>query len=158
MSKQVLMNAMDTKRMLAMLYPDIKVAEVDTKVEEDPHAMFGTFISDEDEPVSLCAFDRAFAGYLGAALTMVPQETATAAAESGEYSDIIKANVGEVLNILSRIYMEGSSPHLRQAATRWSASELTPAEQAIIDNCAARLDMKMEIPGYGAGCCSLITL
>ena len=158
MSRQVLMNAMDTKRMLAMLYPDIKVENSDVKVEEDPNAMFGTYVSDEDEPVSLCVFDRAFGGYLGAALTLVPPETAAAAAQSGEYSDVIKASIGEVINILSRIYMEGSSPHLRQAPTRWSAAELTPAEQAILQNCGARLDMRMEIPGYGAGHCSLVTL
>lgn len=158
MSKQVLMNAMDTKRMLAMLYSDLKVEESGVKVEEDPNAIYGTYIDDSDVPVSLVAVDRDFAAYLGSALTLVPLETAKASADSGEFSELMVGNVREVMNILSRILMEGSSPHLRFAEYRKSAAELTGDEQAVVQNIAARLDMKIEIPSYGAGLCSLITL
>lgn len=158
MSKQVLMNAMDAKRMLAMLYTDLKVEESGTAVENDPNAIYGTYIDDNDVPVSLAVIDRKFAAYLGSALTLVPPATAEASASSGEFSDIVIANVREILNILSRIYMEGTSPHLRFAETRMTKGDLTPAEQSVLDNTAARLDMKMEVPGYGAGLCSLLTL
>ena len=158
MSKQVLMNAMDTKRMLAMLYPDLKVDGVDVKVEEDSNALYGTYIDDSDVPVSVCAIDRNFVAYLGSALTMVPKATADASAEGGDFSDIVIDNVREVLNILSRILMEGSSPHLRFAELRRSSADLTAEEQAIVQSPAARLDMKIELPNYGAGHCSLITL
>ena len=158
MSKQILMNAMDTKRMLAMLYSDLKVEESGVSVENDANALYGTYIDDNDVPVSLCVIDRDFAAYLGSALTLVPADTAKASAASGDYSETVMGNIREVLNILSRIYMEGSSPHLRFAEVRRNAGELTPDEQSVLQNIAARLDMRMEIPGYGAGCCSLITL
>lgn len=158
MAKQVLMNAMDAKRMLAMLYTDLKVEESGTAVENDANAIYGTYIDDNDVPVSLAVIDRDYAAYLGSALTLVPPATAQASAQSGEYSDVVMGNIREILNILSRLYMEGSSPHLRFAEVRMTKGDLTPDEQRIVDNVAARLDMKMEVPGYGAGLCSLITL
>lgn len=158
MSKQVLMNAMDTKRMLAMLYDNLKVEESGEQVEADDNAIYGTYIDDNDVPVSLVVADRKFAAYLGGALTLMPPDTANAAAESGDFNATIMSNVREVFNILSRIYMDGSSPHLRFAEVRMNKGELTGEEQNVMNNIAARLDMRMEVPGYGAGLCSLVTL
>ena len=158
MSKQVLMNAMDAKRMLAMLYTDLNVSESSNAVENDPNAIYGTYIDDNDVPVSLVVVDRNYTAYLGAALTLVPPATANDMAASGQFNDIVIANVREIMNILSRLYMEGSSPHLRFAEIRMSKAELKPAEQAVLDGVAARLDMSMDVPGYGAGLCSLVTL
>lgn len=158
MSKQQLANAMDTKRMLSMLYSDLEVAASEVHVEQDANTLYGTYIDDNDQPVSLCAFDRSFGAFLGAALTMVPKDTAADVAASGNFPDSIMDNTREVMNILSRIFMEGSSPHLRFSAIRASRAELTPAEAAILDNAGARLDMEMTVPAYGTGHCSLITL
>ena len=67
-------------------------------------------------------------------------------------------NVREVFNILSRVYMDGSSPHLRFAEVRMSRGELAASELPVIEGCAARLDMEFTVPDYGSGKCSLITL
>ena len=158
MAKQRLMTAMDTKQMLVMLYPDLKVTECDAPVEQGENAIFGTYIDDDDVPVSLCAVDWAFAANMGSALTMVPPQTAAAAAESGQFSDVVMGNMREVFNILSRVYMDGSSPHLRFAEVRMSRGELAPSELPVIEGCAARLDMEFTVPDYGSGKCSLITL
>lgn len=158
MSKQQLMNAMDTKRMLAMLYSDLKVEESGTPAENDANAIYGTYIDDDDVPVSLAVIDRGFAAHLGAALTLIPPGTASDAAATGDFSKEIMDNVREVLNILSRILMDGTSPHLRFAEVRMTRGDLTGPEQAVMDGIAARLDMRMEVPGYGGGLCSLVTL
>ncbi len=158
MSKQRLMTAMDTKRMLATLYPELAVAETEMPIERDDSAIYGTYIDDADEPVSLCAVDWAFAAHLGSALTMIPAPTAASAAKTGDFSDTMTANLREVFNILSRLYMDGSSPHLRFAELKTNRTALSAGEANVIDQCAARLDLRIEIPGYGAGNCSLITL
>lgn len=158
MAKQRLMTAMDTKQMLLMLYPDLAVRECDTAVEQGQQVIYGTYIDDDDVPVSLCAVDWAFGANLGAALTMVPPQTAATVAETGQFPDVVMGNLREVFNILSRIYMDGSSPHLRFAEVRMGKDALTADEAAIIDSCGARLDMEFSVPDYGAGNCSLITL
>ena len=158
MARQTLLGASDALSMLSMLYPDLKVALSDVAVENDEQAFFGTYIDDDDTPVALCAVDRAYAAFLGAALTLIPAETAQEMAVSGDLNDGAVANLKEVMNILSRLYMGGTSPHLRFANIRMNKGELTEPEAAILSNCAARLDMKMAVPNYGIGQCSLISL
>ena len=158
MAKQILMNAMDTKRMLSMLFSELKVEETDVQAEADPNALYGTYWDDNDVPVSLVACDREFAAALGAAMTLVPPDAAKAAAASGDFPESILGNVREIMNILSRLYMEGSAPHLRFVETKLSVGDLSPGETEVLNNVAARLDMKITVPNYGGGNCSLITL
>ncbi len=158
MAKQTLMTAMDAKRMLAIMYTDLKVEESGKPIESEEHSIFGTYIDDNDVPVSLMVVDRSFAAFMGGAMTLVPQHSAQEALESGDFPPAIIGNLREVMNIFSRFYMEGSSPHLRFAELRMTVGELTPAEQSVLSGAADRLDMKMDVPGYGGGYCSLITL
>jgi hypothetical protein len=157
MAKQRLMNANDAKRMLAMLFDELQVQPSSTVVEGDPTAFIGTYIDDDDVAVSLVACDRAFCAALGAAMTLVPPDAAKEAAATGDFPEAILANVREIMNILSRLYMEGSSPHLRFAELK-TLSQLNEAEQNVMNNVADRLDMTMTIPTYGGGNLSLITL
>jgi len=158
MAKQRLMTAMDTKQMLVMLFPDLDVSESDQTVEQTQQVVFGTYIDDNDVPVSLCAIDWPLAAGLGAALTLVPADTAASAAETGQFSETIMGNLREVFNILSRAFMDGSSPHLRFAEVRMGREALNADEAAILDGCAARMNMKLIVAGYGVGHCSMLTL
>lgn len=158
MAKQILANAIDAKRMLAPLYNGLSVEKADVKVEENAAALYAVYIDDNDEPVSVVAFDPHYCAYMGGALTMVPADAANEAAASGQFSELVMGNTHEVMNILSRLFMEGTSPHLRLGKIRRSAEELEPGEKAVVDNMADRLDMKMSLPQYGDAYCSLLTL
>lgn len=158
MAQQILANVLDAKRMLTPLYNGLTVEASDVKVEENDAALFAVYIDDNDVPASLVAFDRHYCAYMGGALTMVPPDAANEAAASGEFTELVMGNIHEVMNILSRLFMEGTSPHLRLGEVRRSAADLAPAEKAILDGAADRLDMKMSLPQYGDSYCSLITL
>ncbi len=158
MAQQQLMNALDCKRMLAPLYNGLTVVPGDVKCEENDAALYGVYVDDQDKPVSLCAFDPHFCAYMGGALTMVPPDAANEAAANASFTDLVMGNIHEVMNILSRLYMEGTSPHLRLSVVRKNASEMTDDEKAILANVADRLDMKMGLPQYGESNCSLLTL
>jgi hypothetical protein len=158
MAKQLLASVLDCKRMLAPLYNGLTVEAAGVKVEENDAALYAVYIDDENNPVSLCAFEPKFCAYMGGALTMVPADAANEAAESASFSDLMMGNIHEVMNILSRLYMEGSSPHLRLSFVRKSAADLTDAEKAVMGSVADRLDMKMGLPQYGESHCSLLTL
>lgn len=158
MAKQQLASVLDAKRMLAPLYNGLTVDASDVKVEENDAALYAVYVDDENAPVSLCVIDPFFCAYMGGALTMVPPDAAKEAASSGSFSELVLGNIQEVMNILSRLYMEGSSPHLRLASVRKSAGELSDDEKAVAANAADRLDMKMGLPQYGDSCCSLLTL
>ncbi|MEE4202080.1 MAG: hypothetical protein V2I45_00490 [Halieaceae bacterium] len=158
MAKQMLANVLDAKRMLTPLYNGLGVEASDVKVEENDAALYAVYIDDNDAPASLVAFDPHYCAYMGGALTMVPADAANEAASSGEFSELVMGNIHEVMNILSRLFMEGTSPHLRLGEVRRSAADLTDAEKAVLEGAADRLDMKMTLPQYGDAHCSLITL
>ena len=158
MAMQNLMNVLDCKRIISPLYTDLSVVAGDKQCEEDESALYAVYSNDEDAPVSLCAIDPHFCAYMGGALTMVPVAAANEAAENADFSELMLGNIYEVMNILSRLFMEGSSPHIRLIALRKNASELFDGEKAILGSCADRLDLKMNLPQYGESNCSLITL
>lgn len=158
MAQQQLMTALDCKRMLAPLYNGLTVVPGDAKCEENDASLYAIYIDDNDKPVALCAFDPHFCAYMGGALTMVPVDAANEAAANASFTELVMGNIHEVMNILSRLYMEGTSPHLRLSVVKKGASELTDDEQAIASGPADRLDMKMTLPQYGESSCSLLTL
>ncbi|NOX68917.1 MAG: hypothetical protein GXP15_07010 [Gammaproteobacteria bacterium] len=127
---------------------DMGVTEIDASDLSDRHV--ATFISDDDKLVALCACDRSFAVYAGAALSMIPSDIANEMIAAGEPSETILGNYREVMNICSKLLMSDSSAHLRLGETLHpgqSADVITQLEES-----AAQIaSFQVDIPGYGEG-------
>ena len=135
--------------LLMMFFGDgLKVTEIDSTDLSDRHV--ATFVSDEDRLVALCACDRPFVVYAGAALSMIPADVANEMVVSGAPSEAILGNFHEVMNICSKLLMSDGSAHLRLDETlppEQSAEVITNLEE----NSAQALAFGVDIPGYGNG-------
>lgn len=142
----------EVKQMLGMLFGDVDISEADElPTGNDSGNAAAVFVSDDDQPVTACVCDMKFAAFAGAALTKIPVGGAEDAAESGELTDNMLGNLNEVMNIISRLFMSGSSPHLRLEKTYAKIAEIPESAATMLQGIAGRLDLKVSIPGYGEG-------
>lgn len=76
-------------------------------------AFHGVFADDAGEVVALASCDLASAAALGCALSMIPPGGAEAMVEDGELSANASANLYEVMNMFSSLFMDDRTDHLR---------------------------------------------
>jgi hypothetical protein len=148
----------ETTGVLSMLYGDglvVKKAEENPSIEND--ALVGLFVDSEGKTVAACTCDVPFAAYGGAALSMMPKGGAEDAAESGEISTIMQENVYEVMNICSRLLMNDSTPHLK-LTDMYEGLDKVPDEAVEVIKNANGVKFEVEIPNYGKGHLSIVTL
>ncbi len=71
------------------------------------------FVNRQDEVVAYCLCDLPLAAGLGAALSMVPPGAAEDMVDEGALTEMATANLYEVMNIFSALYMDDSTSHLK---------------------------------------------
>lgn len=149
----------EVRQMLAMLFGnDLTISEIEAiPTDGDSGNVAAVFISDDDNPVTACVCDMKFAAFAGAALTRIPVGGAEDAAESGELTENMIGNLSEVMNICSRLFMSGNSPHLRLDKLYAKLADVPDNALAMLDSIAGRLDLKVSIPGYGEGHLSFLS-
>ena len=143
----------EVRQMLAMLFGnelEINEAEALPTGTDSGHPT-AVFTADDGTPVTACVCDMNFAAFAGCALTKIPPGGAEDAAKSGELTENMLGNLHEVMNICSRLFMDSSSPHLKLDKLYASISELPDNARTLVDSVAGRLDLKVNIPGYGEG-------
>ena len=108
-----------------------------------------TFVNPEDQLVALCACDKPFVAYSGAALSMIPADVANEMINGGEVSEAMVGNFYEVMNICSKLMMRDGSAHLRLHQT------LEPGQAAdaiaTLNGKAEAKTFGIDIPRYGSG-------
>ncbi|RYF75318.1 MAG: hypothetical protein EOO22_05100 [Comamonadaceae bacterium] len=112
----------------------------------------GTFHSGDKTVVAMCAADLAFAAYSGAALSMIPGESAQEHVKAGALDETLRENFAEVLNVLTRIYMVPETTRMALLETILPPSAMPQTMQP--GNAAAqvvRADYEIEISAYGKG-------
>ena len=148
----------EVRQMLSMLFGnDLEINPVDAlETDAGSSTVAAIFIDDEGSPVTTCVCDMNFAAFAGSALTRIPIGGAEDAVESGELTENMLGNLHEVMNICSRLFMDSNSPHLKLDKLYASISETPENARTLIESISGRLDLKVQIPGYGAGCLSFL--
>ena len=149
----------ELRQILAMLYGDALELDAGAAVPtaDGSKSVVAIYVNDDDMPVTACVCDHGFVAYAGSALTRIPPGGAEDAAETGDFSDMMLGNHHEVMNICSRLFMKGNSPHLRLAKVYGSPDELPAEARNIIQSDAGRADFEVEVPGYGKGGLSFLS-
>lgn len=134
--------------LLAMIFGDgLGVNDGDAADLNSQHV--ATFIDDEDKLVAICACDKEFVAYSGAALSMIPADVANEMISGNSISEALVGNFYEVMNICSKLLMSDSSAHLRLDKT------LDPgaANDAVasLEAAAEKVAFSVNIPSYGSG-------
>jgi len=154
---QNLYSTLEIGDLLKGLYPGLSVEDVPKKLLSPRDSRFAVFLSDDDLPVAIAAFDHNFAAFTGAALTMIPVDAANEEAASGQVPDSYLENVAEVMNILSRAFMRGDSPHLRFSMLLPALASLDERMIEVIKRATSHRTIRVDVPGYGQGLLALIS-
>jgi hypothetical protein len=105
---------------------------------------------------ALCVMDLAASAYTGAALALLPPGGAQdAVEEDGELSGLMTEALHEVVNVLSALFNVPGAPHSKLHKLYAPGDDLPGDIEGMLAN-FNRIDLALEIPGYGKGALSLV--
>ncbi len=108
------------------------------------------YADNQDQVVGMLICSLAAAGYLGAALSLLPKSIADESAKKGSLDEVLLENFQEVANICATLFAEqlGNRVHLKSVIARAVAP---PAEYKAFLQSAVRSDVTIDVPSYGSG-------
>jgi hypothetical protein len=99
--------------------------------------------------------DLQFAASAGALLSMFPQEQAKEQISAGRLNEGFLDSYGEVANVLTAVYRELDTRVVLGAI--WQGpSAIPPDAQTLAREPAQRMDLAVQLPGFGAGRLALL--
>ena len=105
---------------------------------------------------ALCVMDLAASAYTGGALALLPPGGCQdAVEEDGELSGMMTEALHEVVNVLSAMFNVPGAPHSKLHKLYVPGDEL-PGDVAGMLAAFNRIDLAIEVPGYGKGGISLV--
>ncbi len=105
---------------------------------------------------ALCVMDLGAAAYTGAALALLPPGGAQdAVEEDGELSGLMVEALHEVVNVLSALFNTPGAPHSKLHKLYAPGDDLPGDIEGMLAN-FNRIDLAIEVPGYGKGALSLV--
>lgn len=145
------------KTMLGLLFDGLDVkAGKKFDIVPPSGSWIGLYIGDDGQPVAACAVDAPLAANAGAALSMLPPAVAKDAAKSKELTDVMVANLQEIMNICSRLLMNDTSAHLKLEKL-YSSKAMSPELTKVLGSVQGRVDFELNVPKYGAGTLAVIS-
>jgi hypothetical protein len=146
------------RELLGMLFDGL-VVKVGGKIDLTPKgkAYFAVYVNDQGAPAALIVCDLLFAANSGAALSMLPPNVAKDAVKSAQLTDVMIANLREVMNICTRLVLHENSPHIRLESV-CNAAQLSPAAAAIVAGVKGRIDFEIGLGKYGGGLIAALVL
>lgn len=130
---------------------DLKVGETETPETDGSYA--GIYVDPDGATVAACVADLDVSAYMSAALSMVHPEVAKEAAAEGSLSEMMVANLYEVMNILTRLVMDDSTMHLKLDTVVPAAGD---ERFSTLVESSTRVDFAVTIPKYGDGVVSFL--
>lgn len=151
-------DAAKVRSMLGLLFDGLDV-KPGKKVDLSPAsgAWLALYVGDDGKPLAVCAADLPLAASAGAALSMLPPNAAKDAAKTKELTDVMVGNLTEIMNICSRLVMTDTSPHLKLEKV-YPAKSLPPSVTGIMTGATGRADFELNVPKYGPGTLSLLSV
>ena len=105
---------------------------------------------------AICVMDLGASAYTGAALALLPPGGAQdAVEEDGELSALLVEALHEVVNVLSALFNVPGAPHSKLHKLYAAGEDLPGDIEGMLAN-FNRIDLAIEVPGYGKGGLSLV--
>ncbi len=121
-------------------------------------ACVGVYVDDALQMRALVVVDVPLACYAGSAIALIPAARAGGAAEAGVVESDMLDNVNEVLNVAASLFNPDGAPHLRLYRTYAPREALPQDVSKYVLAYVQRLDMELEIAGYGEGLISVLVI
>jgi hypothetical protein len=105
---------------------------------------------------ALCVMDLAASAYTGSALALLPPGGAQdAVEEDGELTGMMVEALHEVVNVVSALFNTAGAPHSKLHKL-YAPGEDLPGDIAGMLAAFNRIDLAVDVPGYGKGGISLV--
>ena len=144
---------------LGLTGKDIEVGPVNPVVPGRDAALVAVYVTDKLGTGAAVACDLPLAAYAGGALGLVPLPRVEEAIASGLLPDDLAENFYEVVNIMASVFNEHpEAPHLKLYKVHAVGEQLPSDVAASLGYVVRRLDLKVEVAGYGAGRLSSVSI
>lgn len=141
-----------------LLVRDVEVRIGEPYAGDDGATTYAVYVDDLLRTRVVVVADLAFSALAGAAIGLVPLELAHRAVDRGTLPPMLADNLREVLNVCGATLNGAGLPHVR-------LHEVYPLGRGVPADVVAfaavpgrRLDLDVEIPGYGGGRLSFVGL
>jgi hypothetical protein len=149
-------SAKDVKDLLeGLLGREVSVAP-GVPVSPADSAAFGIYVDDAVRMTAVINLDLRLAAFLGASIALIPRGRAEAAIEDRYVSETMFDNIGEVFNIAANVLNQHSDVHQRLYSTVRGVPAAPADAAALSATPANRLDLAIDIDGYGSGALSCV--
>ncbi len=115
-----------------------------------------TYIDDAGRLQAVLVCDMAFAAYSSSALTRIPVGGAQEALEEGTLSSMMMDNFNEVMNICVILVSGDTAPHVKLDKVNHDLGSVSEEVMTVISSPSERLDLDIDVPGYGKGQMSVL--
>ncbi|WP_019148418.1 hypothetical protein [Timonella senegalensis] len=119
-------------------------------------AVVAEYVSDVLGLHALIVLDVPAAAHFGASLALMPAGVSQDDARQGELSDTLFEATGEVLNVCAALFNLEGAPHLRLGSVHAPNAGLPADVEPWVMAYVARLDVTVDVQGYGAGAMSVL--
>lgn len=121
-----------------------------------PDASVGVYRDEAKNLVAVVVADLALSAYLAAGLALTSKNDAEETVRKGMLPGSSAETMHEILNIMSTLFNDTSSRHVRFHALHPPKEPVPPLVSARATTTGRRLDVTVSVPGYGSGQMSLV--
>ncbi|WP_127783053.1 hypothetical protein [Rhodococcus sp. X156] len=113
--------------------------------------VLATYVNDTDEVCAVAGWDLPAAAGVGAALGLYPAGTVREAVHQQHLPQDLFDALSEVSNVLASAFQLPGNPHLRLERTYRPVAAAPPLATSLLYSGLQRLDLDLDVPGYGPG-------
>ena len=139
---------------------DLIGRDVDLKDGNPPETkstnVVAVYVTDKLATSALAVIDLECAARLGGSLGMVPRMVVDEAIKARELPTTLEENCYEVLNVLAAVFNLPNLPHVRLYHMYAPNATLPPDIAALGAMLGSRMDVALNISGYGTGLMSIV--
>ena len=121
------------------------------KPADDRLVMNGHYVNGAKALIAGCFCDRPLVAYAGAAFSLVPADAARESLADTELDEVLVENFAEILNICSRLFEGGTGQRVTLSGIEEPGKPASAISRAMLKNPVKRLDLEVDIAGYGRG-------
>jgi hypothetical protein len=141
-----------------MLGREVTISEgTPVTAADSPKPTIATYVDDTGRLSAVVLMEFALTAYCGAALGLVPKGGAEVAIEERQLPESLLDNASEILNVMANTIGSARGEHQKLAETFGPHVPTPPHLAAWAAQAGARVDLRLDVAGYGTGALSIVS-
>ena len=143
----------------SLLGRDVEVKDGPAWIPPDGEKIIvAEFVDDESTLAALAMCDLSGGAFIGAAMGLLPKGGAEDMVKEGSLSPTVSENLYETMNIAASLFNVADCPHVRITVMHAPGVALPGPVDALVKQPTGRVDLAINVSGYGPGRFSLVVL